>query len=403
MNGAPAVAGIARAFLSSAGRAAILLQVLIAAGCATAPHPRIPPERLLDGAAVFGTGAAPADLPDADILRVTQEMRDYLRAFAGDEARQALAVDHIVRALFDPAGLHMEYDPNKTLTAAETFAQRRGNCLAYSNLLVALAREMGLHAEFREVEIPPSWDEATNDLYVYDQHVNVGISRGSIRLVFDVNAPGGMAEMLKLPAQVVTDERAFAQYYSNVGVSHLIAGNLVEAFRYFRKALVTDPEFHPVWVNLGILFRRAGKPDFAEAAYQQVLQAAPHDYLALSNLAHLYESTGATERAAEVAKQVEQERLRNPYYRYHLALAAFEERDYEGARKQLLAALRELRDEPRLHLFLGAVNLQLEHPDRAAANFRDAEKLAESEDERVRMGNKAKKLKELAERSYRSD
>ena len=44
-----------------------------------------------------------------------------------------------------------------TRTASETFRARRGNCLSFSNMFVAMARDVGLDVQFQEVEIPPDW------------------------------------------------------------------------------------------------------------------------------------------------------------------------------------------------------------------------------------------------------
>ena len=58
-----------------------------------------------------------------------------------------------------------------TLTASEAFHTRRGNCLTFSNMFVAMARYAGLNAWYREVEIDPEWNSREDTLLV-SLHVN---------------------------------------------------------------------------------------------------------------------------------------------------------------------------------------------------------------------------------------
>ena len=48
------------------------------------------------------------------------------------------------KMLFDKKVFEFAYDDASTLTAAEAFAQRRGNCLAFTSLFIALSRAMGI-------------------------------------------------------------------------------------------------------------------------------------------------------------------------------------------------------------------------------------------------------------------
>ena len=72
-----------------------------------------------------------------------------------------------------------------TLTAAETFESRVGNCLSQTNLFVASARYVGLDAVYEVAQLRPTWDHAGQAILRYEHIVASGILRGSGAYVFD--------------------------------------------------------------------------------------------------------------------------------------------------------------------------------------------------------------------------
>ena len=86
----------------------------------------------------------------------------------------------------------------------------------------------------------------------------------------------------------ISDKRATAHYYNNIGVEQMLAGNNGEALGYFAHAIESDPGFAPVWINLGILYRRQGFPVYAEASYLQAIRVDSRNMVAMSNLATHY-------------------------------------------------------------------------------------------------------------------
>ena len=71
----------------------------------------------------------------------------------------------------DPILLDFDYEPSLTLTAADTFNHRTGNCLSFTAMFIAMAREAGLKAWFQEVKLPPEWS-SVNDTFLVSMHVN---------------------------------------------------------------------------------------------------------------------------------------------------------------------------------------------------------------------------------------
>ena len=239
----------------------------------------------------------PALVDEEAVLAVSAEMQDFLEAHVARTADQGHpAATAGLRDRRHGARFGLEYDET-TRTAAETFRTRRGNCLSFSNMFVAMARRVGLDVEYQEVDVPPDWS-FKDDAFVLNRHVNVLVDLGKDgEHVVDFNMDDFRTTYDR---RAISDARALAHFYNNLAVERMQAGDTASALLYFRRATVHDPLFSPAWTNLGILYLRKGHPDYAEAAYLQALKADERDLVAMSNLANLYERRGDQERAARI-------------------------------------------------------------------------------------------------------
>jgi tetratricopeptide (TPR) repeat protein len=294
------------------------------------------------------TGAPLPDLSTIDVLELTPGMRVFLDRNVGDERNAHVSLRKLLYAVVGGGQFDLVYDES-TRTAEETFREQRGNCLSFTNMFIAMARDVGLKARYQEVDIPPIWSSVGGSLLL-SQHVNVLIEldQNSERVV-DFN----MSEFdFDYDRRVITDQRARAHYFSNIGVEHMLAGNTDDAFANLRQSLLEDAHFGPAWVNLGILYRREGFPDHAEAAFSNALALDDIDLVAMSNLASLYDELGRTEQAAEFRDKVKWHRMRNPYYRYQQAQMDFENGEYEAAIANLEFAIRRRDNEDRFYALM---------------------------------------------------
>lgn len=326
------------------------------AGCAAQTHsvpPGITPAMLVEGGPLTG-GAEPPALADVDILGIDPEMRHFVAERVAPRGPDSRRLRELLRALLHDTGVVIEYQ-DQTHTAAETFRLHQANCLAFTNLFVALAREAGLTVHFQEVDVPPDWS-VSGDLLIQNRHINTLVEIGKRRRqVVDFNMGDFRAAY---PRRVISDDRARAHYYSNVGVERMEAGETALALQHFRRAIELDPEFVPAWTNLGTLYRRANWPDWAEAAWRHALDLAPQEYVAMSNLERLYRVTGRLSAADEFRSRIEWHRQQNPYYRFQLAEAAFLAADYDDAIRHLRFAISRKANEDRFYALLGLAYLR---------------------------------------------
>lgn len=329
-----------------------------------------------------------AELADIDVLVLDQNMRAFLNENVDPNLARTRKLHQLLYAIITEGSFGLQYD-DTTRTAQETFAARLGNCLSFTNMFVAMAREVGIEVAYQEIDVPPVW-ALEDDVYVVIRHVNVVVDLGAGRVrEVDFNIDDFQS---RYDRQTISDERALAHYYSNVGAQHLQNGDRLEALRYFRKAVASDGDFSPVWSNLGVLFSQAGNYEYAEAAYVQALRVSPQESVAMSNLGQLYRYLGKADLAEWYSERSELHRMHNPYYRYQLAHQAFLTRDYATAIGHLKYAARQKKTEDTFYFLMGLSYLQMGDETAAHRWLEKAEKVAADDGQKRNYHNKMEML-----------
>lgn len=256
-----------------------------------------------------------------DFTQLTSEMEAFLeRHVDTDGGRENLAWS-LAWAATNRDVLAFDYDPARTLTPADTFALRTGNCLSFSLMFIAMARHLGLDAWYQEVEVPPQWNSANNTV-LFSLHINVFVQGQRGAWIVDVS---GQANTPTRHQRLLRDEEAHAQYFNNLGAEALTAEDLGRAFAYFAKAIEIAPELSYVWSNLGVVYNRNAQTEAARSALRTALRLDPGNAVAANNLYLIYEQEGDLESARDLRARVEKHRRRNPYYLYALSAEAFAE------------------------------------------------------------------------------
>lgn len=238
---------------------------------------------------------------------------DERRAWARERAPENLSEEErlqkLVEELLDNRVLPLEYDWETTGTAVEVFETRRANCLAFTNLFVGMAREVGVPVFFLAVENVATYRKE-GDLVVVSDHIAVGFERAFDIKMFDFSEHG-MQEHAKVHR--ISDLTALAMFHSNRGVEALRRGERDEARDWLRIAVTLDPGLATAWVNLGVVLRRSGDLEAAESAYRAAIELDPRLPSAYQNLASLLRFSQRGEEAREVEQMLTQNPTRNPY------------------------------------------------------------------------------------------
>lgn len=290
-------------------------------------HPR-PALLLLAATWLLTTAAKSRDLSRLDELRRDVAARgldaetiiapividERMRAFAeeavagsGGQTRQRL--EALIRHLSDAQSLDLAYVWGHTGTTLEVFERGEANCLAFTNLYIALARSVGLPVYYLLVQGNATFRKE-DDLIIVSDHVAVGYGQGPGRLVIDLAAEPEEDPRRLAP---ISDLTALALFYTNRGAEALRRDEIGTAIEMLRIAVALDPEFAASWINYGVALRRSGELAAAEAAYRRALELDPRARSALANLASLLRLERRTREAEALERVLARQPGKNPF------------------------------------------------------------------------------------------
>lgn len=258
----------------------------------------------------------------------------------------------IVEFMLDTDGLALQYDLDTTRTVADTYRDRRGNCVSFTLTFVALAREAGLDAYVQEADEALVWLQGGGMMF-YAGHVNAGVRIGGRRFVVDFERN---VVATSNPPEAISDQRALAHWYNNRGAERLMGGDIAGARSLLEASIELEPDFVPAWNNLGVLRLRNGDPTAAERAYLAALDHKPEHVPTLSNLTGLYQQVGDRDKLAAYQARLQAVQRTDPYRNFVLGF----QHESQGDSAQALAYYQRAIDlhsrEPRF--FIAAARIQ---------------------------------------------
>jgi Flp pilus assembly protein TadD len=340
---------------------------LLLTACATQPYAKpviVPLENQV-----------PFEVADQNVLGVSEEMELFLDQHLPDNMRGTSKAFALAYASMDQNFLDFDYDPAKTLGAEDAFAQKTGNCLSFSSMFIAMARQAGMQAWYQEVEVPTEWS-SINETLLVSRHVNAVVKDTYIDYVIDVSKNYREEETT---SRIISDQEALAQFYNNLGVDALIENQLPVAYAYFVKAIETHPDGAFFWSNLAVTYRRNGQMEDAEATYLSAIRLDSTETVALNNLYSIYTEQGNEAAARDMKSRVDRHRRRNPYYLQLLSVEAVDEGRYDDAVRLIRKAIRIKEEEYRFHISLASYLALSGEQDKALKSLERARQLAPSD------------------------
>jgi Flp pilus assembly protein TadD len=285
---------------------------------------------------------------DIDVLEVTPAMDKFLERYILKYANEDARLHLLVNATTGNGVIGFDYDEALTMTAAESFRARSGNCIGYANMMVALARRAGLKADYQVIFRTPEWSSRKATVLLIKQ-INVVIASGTKAYVVDIS---GIKYNQSMVQRLIGDNYAKALYLNNIGAEALLENKLPKAHAYLSKAIETESHMTDSWVNMGVVFGRNDQLDDAEMAFQRALKIDASEYSAMSNLYEVYLAQEDLESAENLQAKVDKYRQRNPYHLLQLSEEALEQARFEESLSLIKRAIRKKNDDHVLHFAL---------------------------------------------------
>jgi tetratricopeptide (TPR) repeat protein len=343
--------------------------VFLLASCSTLPEPRTfdSVEHLRQRYAQRAGADAAADL--AVPFELDETIRTVVEERLNPAQSERRRVDQVLDFVF--GWLELEYELTPTRSAVETYRARRGNCLSFVNLFVGVARELRLNPFYVEVEDYQRWNFSEGTV----------VSHGHI--VAGLRVDGKLATYDFLPYRAksyrdfepITDLKATAHYYNNLGAEALLAGDLATARRLTTIATDLAPGFEKAVNNLGVTLLRAGETERALEIFEQGLEHDPENVALLTNAARAYQRLGRHGEAERLLAVLEGVHHSNPFFYVYRGELALSQGDLDAALDYMKQAFRRDGEVPEVHVGLAKVYLALGDTDRARYHVERALKL----------------------------
>ncbi len=341
-------------------------------------------------------------IPDVDILKLSDDMRAVLDKAVLSIGTPQGRLEMLLQLLISDVRYDPSDDTYGAKTAIESFEARSANSLSFASLFIAMARYAGLSVKFEEIPVSPTQTKSGNLIFgtrdigvliiIYPQpdrksSVKISFTGGATetrveRFVFVPSALDSKSpDANPFSGHPVPDRRAFAQYYNSIGVKYLAAGDGQRAFRYFVKAVKTDPSLSLAWSNLGVSYLRNHQTVAAEKAYLQALSINPgmDDASAITimgNLGRLYRNAGMYKEAAFFENALAKIKENNPFYQFSLGKSAYANGRYEESILHFKKAIRKKEDEPMFYYAMALTCLKTGDVKTAEDSLQRAESYA---------------------------
>lgn len=341
-------------------RSAVLaLCCLYASGCATQRLGMRMQDELQKQIRDRGVDPAKVIIP----FSATDEMRQWLAKEVPTSTRAETQLNWLLQSLLNRSTAPLKYVPGHTGIAPEVFESGTANCLGFTQLFVALARELDLPVYLLRVSDLQSF-EREGDLIVASAHITAAFGTPDRRRILDFAQRPVRAYRW---VEEISDLTAVALYYSNRGAEELRDGDTEAGLNLLRTSVQLDPELAEAWINLGVAERRAGDLAGAEIAYRKALEVDPSTVTAYQNLSALLRMVGREQEAEDLLALVDRSGNRNPFS--YLALG-----DLSLRLGRLEEAGRFYRRAVRLDPSLAESEAALGHWALAAGKTREAQK-----------------------------
>lgn len=268
------------------------------------------------------------------LFEISDQLKQQLSGYTQARANEQERIGKMITLLFGDEGRSFPYASGHSTIAMDTWRNHSGDCLSLTVLAYAMAKELGLDAHLQEVKIPMLVNRVRNlDLIV--GHVNLAISHEqTIRIGNHLSPRGDLIidfEPSFGPAQrgvVLTEDEILSRFYNNMATEFLESNDTTQAYRYYRAAITTSPQYAPSYANMAQMYMNAGFNNDAEILLRNTLSFDNDDYSALHSLRELLVSQGRNADVYHLDERIQAQRNQDPYYWLQKGVHSIEQGQY---------------------------------------------------------------------------
>lgn len=340
--------------------AGLWLCVLLTA-CATPPPVQQERPQDLFNDQAFGQPTERIDT--VDIFALDAEMQHYL----DNEINRKVYADGKIMALFNQLfhndRVKFSYDAAKTRGAADVFRERRGNCLSFTIMTAAFAKQMGLPIQFHNVANGEIWDRNGNLDFLIG-HVNVTVGYPGIAHAIGPEPArvidfAGDQNLRNEWSEDIGEDVIVAMYLNNRSVEELAKGDLANAYWWARAAIVHTPAFLGSYNTLGVIYTRNHMTAQAEAVFRRVLEHEHDNVVAMSNEVQALNALGRHDEAQALKQRLTALQPYPPYYFFNRGIEAMRTGDFKTARSEFTKEVNRASYNHQFHYWLALADYYL--------------------------------------------
>ncbi len=306
-------------------------------------------------------------------FEIDDEIRQLAQDVTSDATTDKQKVRAIVHAIIGLSGFSISYDWLSNKTAREVFREGKGNCLAYSNLFVGMARSVGVDAAYADVQFVERITREA-EIVVRSTHITAAVRRPAGSVIIDFTAT---PEREYLGFEVISDLEAIANFYNNQGFLYgyftetedVEFDPLEKELEMYRLALEILPTFSRARNNLGVALRRRGQVDEAIEQYKLAIEHNPKSAEAHSNLGTAYLHQDRTDDALREYRIAVKHAGRDGYVHHRLGVVYLRLGRCEEAIEQFQKAVSKEPELADAHFHMGECYRKLGNEKKATEHF----------------------------------
>jgi tetratricopeptide (TPR) repeat protein len=198
-----------------------------------------------------------------------------------------------------------------------------------------------------------------------------------------------------LNTTLISERRVIAMYLNNRAVEVLTTGKVDAAYWWAREAIRTDPEMLGAYVTLGVIYRRHGRPAWADAALSRVAEREPANVYAMTNRVLTLRDLGRGAEAAALAKRLEELDPQPPFKYFNEGLAAYRAGRIDVAQRLFKKEVARAPYHHEFEFWLAVTYVEQHDVERAAVHLRRAKDASTTRKDHDLYAGKLERLKAL--------